>query len=263
MAATYLRSSADSSWRSSGTSSPSPTPTRPSWPPRAFSAPRPETRLVMRLPSRPWTHRGAALPPRVSAFATLSFIALAVAGLTAGCAVPTTFAAPATTFQYRALQNQFIEAARADNQAAVDPLSASTADAAYASIAAELTPERIAELDPKLRANAWVIRSYSLWRSGRYKDAITSADIGLKTEGLGPRDRVLLELLPALAVDSEAKDLWTAKNRTLTAADYAPFKEAFTQAYFQLSKVETLIDANSAPKPTYYVAYHRWRILND
>jgi hypothetical protein len=183
-----------------------------------------------------------------------TLIVLAIAGLAFGCP---------STFHYRTLQSEFIEAAHADNQASVDPLSASTADASYASIAAELTPERIAELDPKLRGNAWVIRSYSHWRSGRYRDAIASADIGLKTDGVGPRDRILLQLLPALAVDSEAKDLWVAKNRTLTAADYAPFKQAFTQAYGEIRKAESLVDANTAPSTTYYIAYHQWRIVTN
>ena len=192
------------------------------------------------------------LRPRARFLVAPVLIALAIASLASGCA---------STFQYRALQSRFMEAAQADNQAAVDPLSASTADTAYAPIAAELTPERIAELDPKLRANAWVIRSYSLWRSARYQDAIASAGTGLKTDGLGPRDRILLLLLPALAVDSEQRDLWVAKNRTLTGADYPPFQQAFSLVYGELGKASA--DVSSAPSTMYYVEYQRWRILND
>jgi len=184
----------------------------------------------------------------------IAIVVLCIAGLTSGCP---------STFHFRSVQSEFIEAARADNQAAVDPLSESTADASYASIAADLTPERIAELDPKLRGNAWVIRSYSQWRSGRYREAIVSADAGLKTDGVGPRDRILLQLLPALAVDSEAKDLWVAKNRTLTEADYGTFKQAFTQAYGELRKAESLVDASTAPSTRYYIKYQQWRIVND
>src|SRR5262245_42975947 len=134
---------------------------------------------------------------------SLAFAVVACAVLVAGCP---------STFQYRSVQTQFIEATRADNAASVDPLSASPAEAPYLSIVADLTPDRIAEVDPKLRGNAWVIRSYAQWRSGSYKEAINTASAGLKAPGLGPRDRILLTLLPALAIDSEAIDRWNKKN---------------------------------------------------
>ena len=187
------------------------------------------------------------------------FALLVIAGLASGCP---------STFQYRGIQSQFIEATRADNQSSADPLVQSTAAAGggsstYASIAGELTPERIAALDPKLRGNAWVIRGYSQWRAGLYKDAVGSSASGLATPGLGPRDRVLLQMLPALAIDSEMKDLWVAKKETLTEADYPPFREAFTEAYRVLGKAQNLIDESTAPSTKYYLAYQRWRILND
>jgi len=187
------------------------------------------------------------------------FALLVIAGLAGGCP---------STFQYRGIQSQFIEATRADNQSAVDPSSAdplvqSTAAAAYPSIAAELTPERIAALDPKLRGNAWDIRGYSQWRAGLYKDAVGSSTSGLATPGLGPRDRILLQLLPALAVDSEAKDMWAAKKGTLTEADYPPFQESFAEACRALGKAQDLIDESTAPSTQYYLAYQRWRILNN
>src|SRR5262245_16504629 len=101
----------------------------------------------------------------------IALAALALVSLTAGCA----------TFAYRALQHDFIEAARTDNALAVDPVAASTADTAatYTSIAAALAPERIAALDPKLQGNAWVLRGYSQWRAGQYREAINTADAGL------------------------------------------------------------------------------------
>jgi hypothetical protein len=193
--------------------------------------------------------------PTRSLSLTTALVALVLAGLAAGCA----------TFQYRALQRDFIEAARTDNEAAVDPLAASAADtgAAYASIASALTPERIAGLDPKLRANAWVIRSYSQWRAGQYREAINSADSGLKAPGVGPRDRVLLQLLPALVVDSEMTDRWIEKNRKLNEAEYAPFGKAYAEAYGELGKADDLVDASTAPSTRYYVAYQRWRILSN
>jgi hypothetical protein len=182
---------------------------------------------------------------------TLPFVALtAVMG---GCA----------TFQYRTIQTQFSDAARADNDSSVDALSASTAETSYASIVTDLTPERIAKLDPKLHGNAWVIRSYSQWRSGRYADATGTARTGLATPGLGSRDRVLLTLLPALAIDSQAVDRWNAKGRQLTGAEYADFGRDFSTAYGELEKTKSAIDASAAPSTRYYVAYQRWRILND
>lgn len=167
------------------------------------------------------------------------------------------------TFRYRNIQTEFMEAARLDNLATVDPLSESTAEASYTSIAAELTPQHIERLDRKLHGNAWVIRSYSQWRSKQYVEALDSARRGRDVKELGPRDRVLLALLPALVVDAEARDKWTAQGRRLTGADYPPFEKAFRQAYGELRQAATLLDASTAPSTTYYVAYQRWRIVND
>jgi hypothetical protein len=182
---------------------------------------------------------------------TVPVVALAVAA--AGC----------STFQYRAIQTQFSDAARADNDSSVDALSASTAETAYAAIVTDLTPDRIAKLDPTLHGNAWVIRSYSQWRSGHYTEAIDTAGTGIATPGLGARDRVLLTLLPALAIDSQAVDRWNAKRQQLTGAEYADFGRDFSTAYGELEKTKSAIDASAAPSTRYYVAYQRWRILND
>lgn len=179
-------------------------------------------------------------------------------------ALPLIAASCPRSFEYRAIQGDFIEAARIDNQAAVDPVFESSARASYARIAEELSAERIAELDPKLRPNAWVIRSLSLWRAGRYKEAIASADTGSRVEGLGPRDQVLLALVPALAVDSEAKDDWMAAGRELSSLEaYAPFQTSFEQAFAQIEKAEQLLGESAAPSTSHYVSYQRWRVLND
>ncbi|HEV7732109.1 MAG TPA: hypothetical protein VGR62_08100 [Candidatus Binatia bacterium] len=191
-------------------------------------------------------------PPARSVATTIAAIGLAAVAL--GCA---------STFQYRAVQSNFMEAAHLDNLATVDPLSESTAEASYASIVTELTPEKIAGLDPKLRGNAWVIRGYSQWRSGQYAGAVTSAESGLATDALGPRDRVLLTLLPALAVDSEVKVAWAAKLPSLTEADYAPLGKDFATAYRQVTKARGLYDQSTAPSTKYYVAYQEWRLVND
>jgi len=191
-------------------------------------------------------------PPSLSLAIALAAL---VAGLAAGCA----------TFDYRALQRDFIEAARTDNELAVDPVAASAADtaAAYTSIGGTLTPERIAALDPKLQGNAWVLRGYSQWRAGQYKEAVNTADAGLKAPSVGPRDRVLLQLLPALAVDSEQTDNWIKLNRKLTGPQYAPFGKAYAEAYGELGKADDLVDASTAPSTGYYLAYQRWRILSN
>ena len=169
-----------------------------------------------------------------------------------------------STFQYRAIQSDFIQAVRIDNEAAVDPLSASTAEAAYASIAGDLTNERIGELNEKLKGNAWVVRGYSEWRAGLYKDAITSAEKGTRETVLGPRDRILLELLPALATDSETRDEWLEMGREISGTDeYRDFQTRFKNIYAQLGVAEASVGPSTSPSTKYYVAYHRWRILNN
>jgi hypothetical protein len=195
------------------------------------------------------TTRGRA---RLVANATLL---LAFALVTLGCQ---------STFQYRAIQSDFIQAVRIDNEASVDPLSASTAEASYASIAADLTNERIGKLDEKLRGNAWVIRGYSEWRAGLYKDAIASAERGTRETVLGPRDQILLELLPALATDSETRSKWLEMGREITGSDdYEDFQTRFKNVYAQIGVAEASVGPSTSPSTKYYVAYHRWRILNN
>ncbi len=179
---------------------------------------------------------------------------IAVAAMVVGCA---------STFQYRAVQRDFMEAARIDNLATADPLSASTAAASFGTIVSDLTPEKIADLDPKLRGNAWVIRGYSQWRAGQYREAIVSADAGGDAASLGPRDKVLLEMLPALAVESEQYDAWVAKQRVLSTADYPPFAAGFREAWEQLGKAANLMDEQTAPSTRYYLAYQRWLLLTN
>lgn len=203
---------------------------------------------------------------------SLRSIALAVliAVAASGCV-----GGPVQTFQYRAIQADFMEAARADNVAGVDPLSASTVGATYPQIVDQLTPERIRDLDPRLHANAWVIRSYSQWRAAALGgpagkqltlDAVQSAQAGLQASGLqaGSRDQVLLTLLPALAIELEIAADWEADARTLTPDRYADaFAPRFGTAVTRLDAAR-LAASDATPADTrYYVAYQRWRIVHN
>lgn len=182
------------------------------------------------------------------------------------------------TFQYRAVQADFMAAVRDDNVAAVDPLAKSAAGAGYPQIVEQLTPERIAELDPRLRPNAWVIRAYSQWGAAGTPgadtqrlttDAVASAESGIGSiaaSGLpkGSRDEVLLTLLPALAIDRHVGADWDRRGRALTPQSYASdFAPRFEGA---VTRLDAAADAETAATPNdakYYLTYQRWRIVQN
>ena len=163
-------------------------------------------------------------------------------------------AAACQTSGYRNTQKRFDEANRSDAPPAV-----------YAEIVEDLDSEKIEGLDPKLHANAWMILAYAQWKTGRLEDAVSSAERGSRASGLeaGTRDAVFLELLPALVVDSEIAADWEKAGRGLSAADYADYERKFRTGYGELLAAERAIQPTTSEAAKFYVAYQRWRILNN
>ena len=172
------------------------------------------------------------------------------------------------TFDYREVQREFGEAVQLDNLATVDPFVDGQSAPRYASVADTLTEERITALDDRLEPNAWMLRAVAQWRSGRYKQAIGSAEHGLRSPALAAqsRDHILLTLLPALAVDSELRDRWLAQGKKTNMGDYegnAGYRRSFETAFDRLREAEALMGAATPTSVRYYVSYQKWRLLSD
>jgi len=180
-----------------------------------------------------------------------------------------------STIDYRGVQADFNHAVSVDNSVTVTghPFT----DPGYADIVGHLTDERIAALDPRLRANAWLLLSFSQYRLdelGTNTGAMRSQSRGIAAEPTaGSRDDVLLKLIPALVVDRELEIEWVAMKRTLTPAQYDPTENggsAESSVNFERdfkSAIETVDLAMQATGPTTppsvnsYLHYQRWRVL--
>ena len=168
-----------------------------------------------------------------------------------------------STFQYREVQSDFQEAVRADieeRNAVID-----RSEGLYQEVVASLTPERINNLDPKLWANAWMIRAYSEWQIGELGKAKESAEKG---QGANPvensRDDVLLHLIPALIIDSDVMNVWVAAGGKTDPVVYADSQENdFKLAIKKVGQAKKRFGPATPVSTKYYVEYQRWRVLQN
>jgi len=175
-------------------------------------------------------------------------------------------AAGCTTFQYRDVQSDFERSVRIDNGESVSPFTEDNSSEAYQGIIDSLSEEQIKELDDRLKANAWLLRSYSSWRVGDLKDARGSASKGLDQGTLRDhsRDKVLLLLVPALVADSETMTAWGDAGKKTSSQVYKNTHEKdFKLAWDKLLKAEEEIGEPTPDSTSYYVHYQKWRILQN
>lgn len=163
------------------------------------------------------------------------------------------------TLDYRQIQNQFNQAVQADNTGI--PFTSQ-----HAEVLESLTPEYISKLEPKLRPNAWMLRSVSAWRMGSNELARTTSRLGLKEPTLvaGSRDHVVLEMIPALVIDSDLNRRWSEAGRVLTGSEYAATYETtgFAQAWRQMSgPAKNAITKATPDEVVAYFHYQRWRLI--
>lgn len=167
-----------------------------------------------------------------------------------------------TTTEYRQIQSDFEQAVRSDNAqlALID-----RSGLLYEAVATELSDQRIAELDEKLRPNAWLLRSFSEWRSGKLTEARASAQKGLDANPqAGSRDDVLLHLMPALVIDSEIMTAWAGAGKVTDPANYnASQKRDFETALEKLDDATETFGLNTPQSTKHYVEYQRWRIIQN
>jgi hypothetical protein len=174
-----------------------------------------------------------------------------------------------STLRYRSVQSQFEDAVRADNERFAMPFT--DADSAYQAVAQQLTPGYIAQLDPKLRPNAWTLRSVSLWRSGQSAQAISNSFEGLAEitrlkEQLPQiehsRDSIILTMLPGLAEDTRLRDRLRNQGSTDVAAHYEDhYAPKFKAAVRALAEARSKAAAPTPSEVLYYWDYQCWRVL--
>jgi hypothetical protein len=184
-----------------------------------------------------------------------SFVLLGLALTSVGC----------PSLKYPGIQRDFEEAVRLDNGASVQPFTEGSTDDLYNDISKQLSKEYIAKLDARLRPNAWLLRSFSAWRSGDLKTARKDAITGLGEAELQPgsRDQVLLNLMPALVIDSEINEKWDKAGRKVPAQDYQDYEADFVTAIKKADAVEKVRTQATPLSALYYVKYQRWRILQN
>lgn len=188
-------------------------------------------------------------------FILIGFISITVL-ITGGC----------TIFQYRDIQSNFERAVRIDNGESVSPFTEDNSSEAYQSIIDGLSEDRIADLDDRLKANAWLLRSYSAWRIGDLNDARQSASKGLNqgSPGAHSRDKVLLVLIPALLAESETMSYWAAANQKTSPQDYKETHEkSFELVWDKILAAQLEIGDPTPESVGYYVKYQKWRILQN
>lgn len=160
----------------------------------------------------------------------------------------------------RAIQGQFDKASREDNLAAVGHGTSS----GYGSVASQLSEDFIATLpDARLRANAWMMRAVAESRTSKFNQALASAQNGLQA-GPAPhmRDQILLTLVPALTIDTEAVTAWRATGKAFTLDQYKTHAEtAYPTAISHLRKAQSLYGAETDDDTKHYVAFQQWRML--
>lgn len=171
-------------------------------------------------------------------------------------------------FELRDVHDLFARAVQADNTATIDPFLGGHSEALYREVAQTLSDTRIAELDPRLQPNAWLLRAVAAWRTGDQAGAVAAATHGLAAPGLVPqsRDQILLALIPALAIDAELRHRLAQRTSAPSFDEYSnPTGDRidFETAVTHLTAAEALIGPATPAAVIHYVAYQRWRVLNN
>jgi hypothetical protein len=186
----------------------------------------------------------------------LLIVALAVA---AGC----------STLQYRQVQSQFEDAVRADNERFGMPFT--EPGSSYRAVAEQLTPDYIRQLDPKLRPNAWTLRSVSQWRAGDLAEAVASSLEGLaeinQLKQHAPqlensRDNIILTMLPGLVEDSRLRKRFLEMGSADVAEHYNnDYAGKFKTSIRALAEARVKKGPATPPEVNHYWALQCWRVL--
>lgn len=186
----------------------------------------------------------------------ISALSVLVASLTAfaGCA----------TIEYGRVQDSFQACVEKDN---ISTSSGGTVPVdCYRKVISDLRGLGTKRLsDGALESNAYLILSFSQWRTGDHTGAVANAEKGLRQDGLvaGSRDDILLRLLPALVIDQENMEAWQGAGGSLSAEAYAPLERDFLTEAEILSNAEAALDPSTPQSVRDYFFFQKNRLLGN
>ncbi len=188
----------------------------------------------------------------------LRFTLVAALAFLAGCG----------TLAYRSVQDNFVDAVEADNAWSTSPFGANAAEGIYRDVHSTLTSDYIAELDPRLHANAWLLRAVSAWRIGDFNDARSAANNGrtaaVAASQNGSRDHVMLTMLDGLVIDSDLRARYDNHQNPLDLNAYqSTFEQDFQTALTSLDHGPGVAGNATPPETLWYYHYHRWRLIQN
>jgi hypothetical protein len=184
---------------------------------------------------------------------TIALLGLALTGLS--CA----------TLKQREISRRFESANQIVLNATSSPEERQRAQEEFAQVAADLTERRIAKLSPGERADAFVMRAYAEWRTGRLNDARFScrrAQVDPQVVS-GSRTDVMSQLLPGLILASRETARWHVGNRRVSASDFKAYQENFLKALGMVAQAEERLASNTPEETRAFVSFARWSIAAD
>ena len=164
-----------------------------------------------------------------------------------------------TTLHYAGIQSDFEKAVLADNSSADSPFIDR-----YQTVEATLTDTYIMRLDPKLKANAWMLRALSQWRSGDFDGARRSAEKGLNADPPeGSRDLIVLSMIDGMTITTEReRAARVIEKQGLQPSAYADHYESeLAEAWASLSSVERKFGPQTPTAVKDYWSYECWRCI--
>jgi len=178
------------------------------------------------------------------------------------------------TTEFRKIQADFNNAAQADNMQAVSAVGVFAPQAGtYDHVLAELSDDLIGRLDDRLKGNAYAMRSIAQWRTGQFAEAQRTAEFALNPANvptLGARDKVLLRLMKALAIDGDLKARFLKLPRDdngdmiLPDATYqSEYPANFRLAVSEIDKILSEAAGPTPPEIMDYARFQKWRILQN
>lgn len=194
--------------------------------------------------------------------------------------------------KYQDIQKDFTKAVESDNIQSYDPQMLGTLTTTYQqnyeSVLERLNEPDIQKIDRRLHMNAYTMKAISQWRTGKLKEARDTVALaqGKPELTVGPRDKVVLMILPALITDQELTQRYRRipLTRPVTSDDQGgppknqrvPLTRQVTPDDYEKNYVKKYAETAAALKEAirqfppdlpedmlYFVHYQRWRILNN
>ena len=169
------------------------------------------------------------------------------------------------TQKQREISRRFESANRMVLSATSSPEERQRAREDFSQVAADLTESRIAKLPPGERADAFVMRAYAQWRTGRLSDARFSCRRAAVDPRVvsGSRTDVMSQLLPGLILASREVARWHVGDRRVSAFGFEAYEQNFLKALGMVAQAEERLASNTPEETRAFVSFARWSIAAD